>query len=325
MIYYRLIALWILCETMLGGMIHGAKLPASGLIVGSCAVICISLIAYHVPSKGALLKATLIVAIFKMMLSPQAPPTAYIAVFFQGLMGEALFWNRKMYSLSCLLLGIVALLESGMQRIAVLTIVYGKDLWEAINIFINGMTGQPTLTNYSLYFVIGYIAIHALVGTAVGLWAGRLPQKIDSWAALNKDYLLAGGTDDANKQETLFPPKRKKKFRYTPLIIWLVFLILYLQSSLPPNVYLRVFIRSSLILLTCYFIIGPSFTWLLKKWLQKRKIEENEMIQKILHFLPDMRELVKRSWQMTAKKRGGRRVLLCGKLILYNIFSSAYD
>src|ERR1700722_18894783 len=146
MVYYRLIALWILCETMLGGVIHGAKIPAAGLILGSCAIICISLIAYHVPSKGSILKATLIVAIFKMMLSPQAPPTAYIAVFFQGLMGEALFWNKKIYSVSCLFFGILVLLESGLQRMLVLTILYGKDLWQAINTFINGLTGQTTFT-----------------------------------------------------------------------------------------------------------------------------------------------------------------------------------
>ena len=35
-VYYRLIALWIFCEAVLGGIIHGLKLPVSGLIVGSC-------------------------------------------------------------------------------------------------------------------------------------------------------------------------------------------------------------------------------------------------------------------------------------------------
>src|SRR5258707_13313612 len=112
LIYYRLIALWVLCEAMLGGIIHGFKIPVSGLIVGSCAVICICLIAWYVPAKGAIIKATLIVAIFKMMLSPQAPPPAYIAVFFQGLMGELLFWRKKIFPLACVLLGILALLES---------------------------------------------------------------------------------------------------------------------------------------------------------------------------------------------------------------------
>ena len=75
-IYYRLITLWVLCEAMLGGVIHAAKIPVSGLIVGSCAVICICLIAFYHPTKGAIIKATIIVAIFKMMLSPQAPPLA---------------------------------------------------------------------------------------------------------------------------------------------------------------------------------------------------------------------------------------------------------
>jgi hypothetical protein len=151
MVYYRLIALWILCETMLGGIIHGAKIPGSGLVVGSCAIICISLIAYSVPSKGFILKATLIVAIFKMMLSSHASPTAYIAVFFQGLMGESLFWNRKFYSVSCVLFGVLVLLESGLQRIVVLTIIYGKDLWQATNTFIHGITRQTTFTNYSFF------------------------------------------------------------------------------------------------------------------------------------------------------------------------------
>ena len=59
--YYRLVALWVLCEAMLGGIIHGFKIPVSGLVVGSCAIACISLIAWYAPAKGAILKATLIV------------------------------------------------------------------------------------------------------------------------------------------------------------------------------------------------------------------------------------------------------------------------
>src|SRR5438045_613816 len=63
-VYYRIIALWVLCEAMLGGIIHAFHIPVSGLIVGSAAVICICLIGYYSPVKGAIIKATLIVAIF---------------------------------------------------------------------------------------------------------------------------------------------------------------------------------------------------------------------------------------------------------------------
>src|SRR3954471_18113921 len=109
LVYYRLIALWVLSEAMLGGIIHGLKIPVSGLLVGGSAVLCISLIAWYVPVKGSIFKATVIVAVFKMMLSPQAPFPAYIAVLFQGVLGELLFWNKRFYKVSCMLFALLAL------------------------------------------------------------------------------------------------------------------------------------------------------------------------------------------------------------------------
>src|SRR4029078_9591220 len=141
LIYYRLITLWVLNEAMLGGIIHGLKIPVSGLVVGSCAVVCISLIGWYVPRKGAIIKATIIVAVFKMMLSPHSPPPAYIAVFFQGLLGELLFWRKRCFTLSCVLLAVLALVESALQRILVLTLIYGNDLWKVINDFIRNLAG----------------------------------------------------------------------------------------------------------------------------------------------------------------------------------------
>src|SRR5689334_277335 len=96
-VYYRIIALWVLSEALLGGIIHAFHIPVSGLIVGSAAVICICMIAFYVPVNGTIIKATIIVAIFKMLLSPQAPVLAYLAVFFQGILGELLFLNKKFY------------------------------------------------------------------------------------------------------------------------------------------------------------------------------------------------------------------------------------
>src|SRR5258706_3841303 len=191
LIYYRLIALWVLCEAMLGGIIHGFKIPVSGLIVGSCAVICICLIAYYIPAKGAIIKATIIVAIFKMMLSQQAPPPAYIAVFFQGLIGELLFWKKRFFRLSCLLLGVIALLESGLQRIIVLTIIYGNDLWKVINDFINGITKQKKTTNYSLIIASGYVLLHFVAGLLTGWWASVLPNRITKWGKEEGNKIVA--------------------------------------------------------------------------------------------------------------------------------------
>ena len=107
--YYRIITLWVLAEAFAGGLFHAIKLPGSGMIVSGAAVVCICLIGKYKNSFGSILKATVIVAIFKLMLSPHSPATAYLAVFFQGFLGELLFCTRRFYRLSCILLGTFAL------------------------------------------------------------------------------------------------------------------------------------------------------------------------------------------------------------------------
>jgi nucleoside-triphosphatase THEP1/ABC-type thiamin/hydroxymethylpyrimidine transport system permease subunit len=321
-IYYRLIALWVLSEAMLGGIIHGLKIPVSGLIVGSCAVLCICLIAWYVPKKGAILKATIIVAIFKMMLSPQAPPPAYVAVFFQGLMGELLFWNKRFFKLSCMVLAVLALMESGLQRILMLTIVYGNDLWKVINDFINGLTKQKTTTNYSLLIGSGYVLLHFIAGLLVGWRASILPANIARWnKEENTGRLLRPGT------KVFFPPvsKNKKRLKKGLLIVWIILIALYVQSYfsigkpiLPSPVALKILVRSIIIVLSWVFIIGPLLRRLLHYWLQKRKTKSRQDIEQVLQLLPATQQLITKSWRLTAGNTGWKRIAATSKMILVN-------
>ncbi|HUR65620.1 MAG TPA: nucleoside-triphosphatase [Chitinophagaceae bacterium] len=322
-IYYRLIALWVLCEAMLGGVIHGFKIPVSGLVVGSCAIICICLIAYYVPQKGAILKATLVVAIFKMMLSPQAPPPAYIAVFFQGAMGELLFWNRKTFTLSCILLAVLGLLESGLQRILVLTIIYGNDLWTVINNFINGLTKQKTTTNYSLWIGGIYVAIHFMTGIFIGWWASLLPGRISQW---EKE-----GIYKIRQEMTaaVLPFKKKKrKLKRGLFVIWLLLIALYVQSYfnigtalLPSHISLKIFLRSVIIVFAWIFIIGPLLSQLLHGWLRKKQSGSREHIRQVVELLPATQALASQSWEHTSAKKGWRRLIDFSKTVLVNSLS----
>lgn len=324
LIYYRLIALWVLNEALLGGIIHGFRIPVSGLVVGSCAVICICLIAWYAPQKGAILKATLIVAIFKMMLSPQAPLPAYIAVFFQGLMGELVFWRRRFYPIACILIGILALLESGLQRILILTIIYGNGLWTAINSFFNNLTGQKRVTDYSFFIVSWYILVHVIVGLMVGLWARMLPHDITQLEKLQQQYPVITGDNFEFRPARLRKKKRKKLILF---IAWLALLALYIQSYfgigsplLPSSIALKIFIRSIIIVLAWYFIVGPLVRAALNNWLQKKKSESLEDINQVTLLLPATRELVFKSWQLSADRKGWKRILLCVRIILANTF-----
>jgi nucleoside-triphosphatase THEP1 len=324
-IYYRLIALWILNEAMLGGIIHGFKIPVSGLVVGSCAVICICLIAWYVPVKGAIIRATIIVAIFKMMLSPQAPPPAYIAVFFQGLMGELLFWNRRFFKLSCFLFAILALLESGLQRILVLTIIYGNDLWKVINDFINGLTKQKTQTNYSLFIGSAYGMLHLIAALFVGWWASVLPSRIKTWSRQTQNTIVG------NKQDTIIVPEKRKKKRLKTglLIIWIILLLLYVQSYyrigtplLPTHTSLKILIRSIIIILTWIFIVAPLLKRLLHYWLQRKKAVSQKDVEQVVKLLPETQQIISQSWSSSAGNKGWKRIAAWARLVLINALAT---
>ncbi len=325
-IYYRLIALWVLCEAMLGAIIFTFRIPISGLVIGGCAVICITLIAWYKPAKGAILKATIIVAIFKMMLSPQAPPPAYIAVFFQGLMGELLFWNRKYFRVFCVVLATLAMVESAFQRILSLTILYGNDFWTAIDDFIRKLTGSTQPTSYSYFIAFWYVMLHIIAGVLVGLWAGNLPNRIQHMKNFQQQYNVETTTGILNMPQR----KRKKRIRVFLFIIWILLLGLYIQSFfaigtplLPSSMVLRILIRSIIIVLTWYFFISPVLKQLLHKWLQRKKQESAEQIQQVLNLLPSTQGLISRSWQLSADKKGIRRIFFCCKIILANTFYTA--
>lgn len=322
-IYYRLIALWVLCEAMLGSIIFTFRLPVSGLIIGSCAVICISLIAWFSPAKGSILKATIIVAIFKMMLTPQAPPPAYIAVFFQGLLGETLFWKRKYFSVACIVLAVLAMLESAFQRVIVVTVIYGDDVWMAINQFLNRLAGSKQVTDYSYFIIFCYVLVHLVAGIVVGLWAGFLPYKLENMNNLLRQYLF-----DPSEVKTEVPViKKRKKTRWLLLVTWLFLLLLYTQSFfnigpplLPKDKVLYILLRSFIIVLTWHFLISPVLKHLLHKWLQKRKQQSAAQVQQVLNLLPATKNMIARCWQLSAGRRGLKRIFFCCQIILANTF-----
>lgn len=320
--YYRLIALWVLSEAMLGGIIHGFKIPVSGLVVGSAAVICICLIAWYAPARGAILKATVIVAIFKMMLSPQAPPTAYIAVFFQGLLGELLLRKKKHFRFSCLVFAILALLESGLQRIAVLTIIYGNDLWKVINDFINGLTKQKVAANYSLWIGGGYVLLHVTAGIIAGWWASLLPGLISKWSR-EKIYRLP--VPETARSIVTTAAKKKQRWKKGVFIAWLLLLGLYIQSYykigtplLPAHISLKILLRSFIIVLGWYFIIGPLLKKILQHWLQQKQTQAQAEVNQVLELLPVTQQLVMQSWNWTLQYRGWKRFKAVIKIILVN-------
>jgi hypothetical protein len=321
LIYYRLVALWVVCEAFLGGIIHGLKIPVSGLVVGSSAVICICLIAWHVPQKGAILKATIVVAVFKMMLSPHSPLPAYFAVFFQGAIAELIFFGRINYKLSCHVFAIIALFESAIQRILVVTILYGGEVWKAINDFINGFTDKGI--NYSYWLIFIYIAVHLIVGLMVGRFSANLPAKIFQWES-------NGILVESMTVKGVLPSSRKKRFSPLILISISILLVLLAWSWLFPannleavNRVIHMLLRSCIILICWLLIVQPLLALALKKWLMKEKRRSHQIVSGILDLLPSTKAIVEKSWEFSSSQKGYRRISFFCRLVLTNTLRHA--
>ncbi|RYF90621.1 MAG: hypothetical protein EOO03_03280, partial [Chitinophagaceae bacterium] len=303
-VFYRLTALWVFFEAFAGGILHGFKIPFTGMVVSSLAVMCIILIAWHVPSKTAVIKATIIVAIFKLMLSPHASPTAYVAVFFQGALGQLLLHRGKLFRLAAIAFAILALVESSLQRLLVLIVLYGNEFWVAVNKYIQKLTGSKELESYTWWLAAGYILIHLMVGIFVGWYAGSIAKKTTEWTQLPAHYLIAA---EALEGAETPAKKKRKKWKWFFAVAWLILGLMFFHAYIDPEAallpkaeVLRIFLRSLLIVLSWYLIVLPVLRSSIKKHLEKEQAKRSVDVQSVLSLLPQVKFLFVKSWAIAS-------------------------
>ncbi len=316
LLYVRLIAFWVICEAFAGGILHGFKIPLTGLGVSSLSVLCIVLIGYYFPHNKAILKATVLVAIFKLMLSPHAPPTAYIALFFQGLTGQLLL-GRKFFRIGAILLGILALTESAIQRILVLVIIYGKTFWKAVDEFVLKLFSASHIDSFSFKLALAYVAFHAVVGFCVGKFAASVALKASVWK--NENLLLEKGFSPLPEQI------KKVKINKMILFVWILLMVLYFQQYLPGGILIlgkesviQILLRTLIIITGWIAFIAPTLKIFLKRRLESSKSKYEKDIITVMQLLPEIKFIVAESWKRSVVNQKKNRQLFV-KMVLTNI------
>ncbi len=320
--FIRLVTLWIIIEALLGGIVHATKLPISGILIGGGAIICISMIAFYVDDKSAILKATILVAIFKMMLSPHSPPPAYLAVFFQGLFGSLILMRTNFFLIRCICFSMICFFESAIQRILVMTLIYGNGFWDTINVFIQSITQEMEITNYSLILVSCYVIIHLIIGLFIGVFISKIPTKLTSFVPHKSEFL----TD----QNSLFHTKKTtKKSSFKWLIALVILSVIYwlslnnmLFSAKLFNQIIGIIFRSSIILIIWKFIIGPYITKYLKKYLLSTSKKYQYQIEDINNVLPGMKHMLNEAWILSKEQSRLNRPKY---FILHVLHRTVYD
>lgn len=292
----KLTLLWAFAESGLGGLLHGFRLPVTGLVLGGFSVITISLIAHLSEKSGRdILRATILVLSIKFAASPHSPLSAYMAVFFQGVLGAFLFSVLGRTRVSVFVFAVVALLESAIQKPLMATLFLGTEVWSAIDELANKLmqnVGANTIHHFSRWLVGVYTSVHVLWGVVLGIWAFNLPERIDS---VDKSTVLLEAY--ADKQHGLAMKKRSRSIGALLLFFLIGFLlVLYTLPSENRWTYL---IRSFLIVTSVWLVILPLMKHLLRKWSH----ENSEGVASYWQALPQLMQQAQAAWQLAMSER----------------------
>jgi len=305
----RLTALWAFTESGLGGVMHALQIPFTGLLVGGMAVIMISMIAeLSEHNYKQILKSALIVLIVKAMVSPHTPFPAYIAVSFQALLGYCLFSLMKVNTISILLLSIIAMLESAVQKLLILTLFLGELLWKAADGLIALLAEQFGFTtiNGSYWIIAIYLFIYIAGAVVIALLALRTIKSFHTDKAVAITALISIPDVDS----VIKKPVRKNKFKKLWLLIGLMLglsVLLFFFASNAKQGWLAVLKTISWTLsaiLIWYMIIGPLFTKAIQNFLQKKQSRYSNEVLQILSFIPVLRQLTLLAWQHSKLSKG---------------------
>ena len=306
----KLTALWALNESGLGGFLHVFNSPFTGLIVGGIAILLISLIAFYAENKWqSIFKALIIVLIIKMAVSPYSPFTAYISVSFQAVFGAFLFSNFSWKGITLIVLGMVTFLQSALQKLLKLTIIYGTDFWEAINIYgtwiqekINFITQTSTtsvlITIYLLVYGIGGL----LAGVFIKSMIGIISKKEET------SFYLEAPVFTSEEKKTKNGMKSKVIWIWLITVAVIVLAFTFFGGALfgwQKAIY--IIARSFLFLMLWYLVLGPFMLKLIRKYLAEKESKYQADIANAMDLFPYFRQIIAFTWKETKHLKGYTR------------------
>lgn len=326
---YRITALWAFSEAFLGGILHAFNIPFKGLILCSISVFCICLIGYYGTGRNDILKALLLVILVKAMLSPHSPVQAYVAVIFQGLTGYLFFISKRFFKTSCILVYVISLVETPMQKIVNVvifsTFVFGPKFWGAVNEFMQKASAELNLGDLNLiYLATGiYLAIHLVAGIILGIFIGRIPESVEKYVIANPGFRI-----DLNSDEGDFEIQKKKKKKFKAVRIFLFALITFLffnylfeffPQFIPKDKSLQILLRAVLLILFWLFVLSPLIKVIFQRWLAKAKHKYAIQVKELIEFLPQTRKILFLSYKKIKQEHGKFRIPAFVKLLTANL------
>jgi hypothetical protein len=309
----RLTALWAFIESGLGGALHALKVPFTGLVVGGIAVLIITLIGYF--SNGRfkqIFQSLVIVLVVKAAVSPHTPFPAYIAVSFQAVIGFVLFSLLNINLISILLLSVVAMIESAIQKLLLLTLFFGKSFWNAADELMNFITKQLSVPgiNGSLWIITSYLSVYIIGGIITAL----MTYKVIKEFTIRRDRLLLPYISISDiVSATNHTVNRRKRVLLISATLVLVSTILYVfaaDTQQASFAVIKTIIWTVSAVTVWYLVITPLVINIFSILLKKKQHKYSEQIGATIAFLPVLKQLTTHAWKASATHKGSQRLSL---------------
>jgi hypothetical protein len=302
---WGLVAFWAFVESGLGGLMHAFHLPFTGIFIGGAAVASLAAMAAVLSKDGSnsglgrqLMAATLWVMLVKLLVSPQSPPTSYIAVAFQGVMAAAIYSIVPSFRVASFLFAVIAMLESALQKLLILFLVFGTEFWESLNIWMLSVSKQLAQVPLGLNALAGaYVALYALWGLYLAHRISRWPQRFAAQhEELKKAFSVWSGS----------APEVRAAKRSKPILWMLLGLAVAIFYLMPSSQAWSTLLRALTISLTLYGL-API---LMRYWRQRlEKKQQSPEVQAILSRVDSQGDLFRFCWEYHSEKGKMGRML----------------
>lgn len=305
---HRLTALWALNESGLGGIMHALKFPFTGFFVGGIAVVLIGLIAHFSHNSfRQIIQSAISVIIVKAIVSPQSPVPAYVAVAFQGLAGALFYSLISNFTFVSMLFGFIALLESAVQKFLITTVIFGKSIWEALDIFFASILKNFSVNeniSVSFWLIAVYCSVYALWGLILGWWISKLPRQInlrseEIKSAFNKI------TIDKKLKPNMTSNSKKNSLLYLLFILLFIITVFTLSNSENNSKALYMVLRTIAVLLGWFVFVQPVLKYLIRRYASKNKEQKKFRVEQLIASLPALKQIAQQAYRLSSQTHKG--------------------
>jgi hypothetical protein len=304
----RLTAFWALCECGLGGFLHLFKIPFTGLIIGGLAIICIACIFLFSHNKKQVFQSLLVVLCIKLSISPFIPPTAYLSVCFQAGLSYIVYYFLRVNVASFFIVALLSMLQSAIQKLIVLTLFFGNELWYAVDVFCKYVVSQLGFSTYfgSQTLIAIYLSIYIVGAIFISFVFGKIIYH------LNSPKLRIIILDEVWEQQKEKRKNSHKQFIKLFLILFFTVIVLSLfnKSSLTIVNGIYLIARTVLIVFIWFYILTPLFGLILKKGTTSLSVSFNNKIIEAIQVFPETKQLLQQVWNSTSSIKFIKRIYI---------------